>query len=157
MSGAATFSKERAVFVQIACNPAFALYVSSSARCAQAQGVIGGAEGGPREVEAAPALSVTLGCLPGTEVRAVRINDANMPDGGAATARLCFFSQVRNGLVAACVDLQCTRVWSLPQLFTNRGMMNASFVLPVSDDCATCPEGQGSPAKISKASSGRLA
>ena len=48
----------------------------------QAQGVIGSAAGEPREVEAVPAISVTLGCLPGTELRAVRVDDSNLPDGG---------------------------------------------------------------------------
>lgn len=44
--------------------------------------MIGSAAGEPREVEAAPAVSVTLGCLPGTELRAVRVDDGNLPDGG---------------------------------------------------------------------------
>ena len=44
--------------------------------------MIGSAAGEPREVEAAPAVSVTLGCLPGTELRAVRVHDGNLPDGG---------------------------------------------------------------------------
>ncbi|KAK9839210.1 hypothetical protein WJX81_001660 [Elliptochloris bilobata] len=52
-----------------------------------AQGVIGSAAGQPREVEAAPALSVTLGCLPGTELRAVRVDNRNLPDGDASPER----------------------------------------------------------------------
>jgi hypothetical protein len=106
-----------------------------SARCAQAQGVIGGAEGGPREVEAAPALSVTLGCLPGTEIRAVRINDANMPDGGAAPACFCFCSQKSETDLLRHVSI-CTAQEFGPchSCSRNHGMMNASFVFPVSDD-----------------------
>lgn len=54
---------------------------------AQAQGVIGSGQGGPREVEAAPALSVTLGCFPGTELRTIRVDDGNLPDGGSGRGR----------------------------------------------------------------------
>lgn len=48
----------------------------------QGYGVIGSTSEGPEEIEHAPALSLTLGSLPGTTLHISHITGQQLPDGG---------------------------------------------------------------------------
>jgi hypothetical protein len=55
----------------------------------QGYGVIGTTAEGPEEIEHAPALSLTLGYLPGVDLRVTRVTASNLPDGGEAPQGGC--------------------------------------------------------------------
>jgi hypothetical protein len=48
----------------------------------QGYGVIGSTQDGPEEIEHAPALSLTLGSLPGTALSITHVTGQQLPDGG---------------------------------------------------------------------------
>lgn len=52
----------------------------------QGYGVIGSTDEGPEEIEHAPALSITLACLPGVQLSITHVTPDALPDGGACVA-----------------------------------------------------------------------
>lgn len=48
----------------------------------QGYGVIGSTAEGPEEIEHAPSVSITLGSLPGVDVRITHVTAQQLPDGG---------------------------------------------------------------------------